>query len=56
MDGSHECWQPARDSALVWTQPHALIGGFARLLAGEEADTEQLLLAGRPASRAFSCA
>ena len=44
MDGSHECWQPAPDSALVWTQPHALIGGFARLLAGEEADAEQLLL------------
>jgi len=44
MDGSHECWQPEPDSVLVWTQPHALIGGFARLLAGEESDTEQLLL------------
>src|SRR4051812_43294444 len=44
IDAGHECWQGEPDSVLVWTQPQALIGGFARLLAGEEADVEHMLL------------
>ncbi|MBK7644941.1 MAG: HAD-IIIC family phosphatase [Planctomycetes bacterium] len=43
VDPSHECWNPAPDAVLAWTQPQGVIRGYARLLEFEAVSPEALL-------------
>lgn len=43
IDLEHDCWRDKPDIAVVWTQPHAVIEPFARLLSFADVPLEELL-------------
>jgi FkbH-like protein len=43
LDAELPCWSPAPDAALVWTLPEAVIPSFARILAGQRVEVDELV-------------
>lgn len=43
MDKAHPSWQQQPDITVVWTQPHAVIGAFRKLLDGQPVALETVL-------------
>jgi FkbH-like protein len=43
LDGSHACWQPRPEVAMIWARPEAASESFRRLLEGESVETDAIL-------------
>jgi len=43
LDATADCWAPAPDVAVVWTQPHCAIKAFSRLVGSEPSSTAEVL-------------
>lgn len=43
LDHAPVMWKPAPEVTIVWTQPHRICPAFARLLAGEDVDSAEVM-------------